>query len=301
MVNGAIIQMANGQVTLPASSTAFVELTAAGSVQAVAGKFTPGCIPLYSVTTSGNSVTAYDDMRAFQMQRKHVAKITLAGASAYELTASECLADGLVFAGTPSADIEVVIPAVPAVYNIRNTSTKALKFRHASGASTEIPTSAGAILSTDGAAIAVVATSAAVSGTAISKFLDLTDTPSSYTGAAGKLLAVNAAGTAIEFIDAGARPIIETAVAITLSAANMNSVIVCTAACTITCPSDTAIPLGAGWTVIQAGAGAVTFAAGSGITIYKKTSSTGATNEDGAVVQISKLMATYFSIAGDYV
>lgn len=57
--------IANGTVTLTASTTNYVETTTAGVVSKNTTGFTAGSIPLYTVVTASDSVTSYTDHRDF--------------------------------------------------------------------------------------------------------------------------------------------------------------------------------------------------------------------------------------------
>jgi len=61
---GTLSLLANGTVSLPASSTRYIEADPAdGTVAAVATAFTTGKIPLYKVVTGSATVTSYEDWR----------------------------------------------------------------------------------------------------------------------------------------------------------------------------------------------------------------------------------------------
>lgn len=58
--------VANGTLTLTASSTNYIEADAAtGAVSSNTSGFTPGRIPLYSVVTGGSTITSWTDCRQY--------------------------------------------------------------------------------------------------------------------------------------------------------------------------------------------------------------------------------------------
>lgn len=64
--DGTRVQIANGTITLTASSTLYIQANQAdGVVSAVTGAFTAGYLPLYKVVTGKASVTSIEDWREF--------------------------------------------------------------------------------------------------------------------------------------------------------------------------------------------------------------------------------------------
>lgn len=64
--DGTRVQIANGTLTLTASSTLYLQANPAdGVVSAVTGAFTAGYLPLYKVVTGTSSVTSIEDWREF--------------------------------------------------------------------------------------------------------------------------------------------------------------------------------------------------------------------------------------------
>lgn len=63
MVDGVLTAVANGSVTLTASTTNYVECSRAGVVTKNVIGFTAGAIPLYTVVTGASTVTSYTDHR----------------------------------------------------------------------------------------------------------------------------------------------------------------------------------------------------------------------------------------------
>jgi hypothetical protein len=66
-IGGTPTPIANGTVTLTASTTNYVEATSAGVVSKNTTGFTAGSIPLYTVVTSSAAVDSYTDHRDFGM------------------------------------------------------------------------------------------------------------------------------------------------------------------------------------------------------------------------------------------
>lgn len=61
--NGTLIAVANGTLTLTASTTCYIEVNPAGTVSFNTTGFTAGSIALYSVVTGASTVTSYLDYR----------------------------------------------------------------------------------------------------------------------------------------------------------------------------------------------------------------------------------------------
>lgn len=65
--SGAYTQVANGTVTLDASTTSYVEVDADGVVSENTSGFTSGSTRLYTVVTGANGITSYTDWRTCQI------------------------------------------------------------------------------------------------------------------------------------------------------------------------------------------------------------------------------------------
>lgn len=63
MISGVPTRFANGSLSLPASSTCYIEATAAGAVSYNTTGWTSGRMPLYKVVTGASTVTSYEDFR----------------------------------------------------------------------------------------------------------------------------------------------------------------------------------------------------------------------------------------------
>lgn len=105
-------------------------------------------------------------------------------------------------------------------------------------------------------------------------FVELTDTPSSLTSQAGKLLVVNSAGTALQLSEVAAsllRPENEQTDDYTLVLADAAQTVAANKATanTVTIPpnSSVAFPVGIRIPIVQTGAGQTTIAAGAGVTV----------------------------------
>jgi hypothetical protein len=99
-IAGALTSVANGTVTLTASSTNYVESTIAGVVSCNTSGFTSGRIALYTVVTGASSVTSYTDSRAFLFSAMTEQMVLLN--TAYTLT-SQTAAQKLFNASTNGA------------------------------------------------------------------------------------------------------------------------------------------------------------------------------------------------------
>ena len=64
LVDGVLTAIANGSIALTASLTNYVEVTRAGVVSKNTTAFTPGSIPLYTITAGASTVTSYIDERS---------------------------------------------------------------------------------------------------------------------------------------------------------------------------------------------------------------------------------------------
>jgi hypothetical protein len=102
-------------------------------------------------------------------------------------------------------------------------------------------------------------------------FVNLSDAPTSYTGAAYSGVRVNAGATALEFAPAGSIRIVNVTASRDLVASDFGALLICNSATamTLTLPpfSTLAVPAESTLVVAQWGAGQVTLAGGAGVTI----------------------------------
>jgi len=109
----------------------------------------------------------------------------------------------LLSAGSPglTGPIDVVLPAIKRLLVIRNESGDTATISCSGAASgaeeVELATDTHAIVYNDGTQVWRLTNDASV---LVEAFTDLSDAPANYSGAGGKLLAVNSGATAVEFI-----------------------------------------------------------------------------------------------------
>ena len=112
MVDGVITAIANGTLTLSASTTNYIEATRAGVVSKNTTGFSAGSIPLYSAVTGSSTVTSYTDSRAW-VQPEHItsrAAITVTTADV-TLSADQARCGYLTISGTLTGNRNVIVPA----------------------------------------------------------------------------------------------------------------------------------------------------------------------------------------------
>lgn len=153
LVNGVPTSVANGTVTLTASSVNYVGLSQAGTVVNTVTTRNPLHAPLYAVTTSVSGVTSYTDERCTQQLAKIAYGIaTQAMADANQtLTQAQALCDTLVTTGALTATRNLVVPLVRRKWTVRNTCTGgSIQVIGASGTGITIATVKTAIVECDG-------------------------------------------------------------------------------------------------------------------------------------------------------
>lgn len=137
----------------------------------------------------------------------------------------------------------------------------------------------------------------------IGTFLGLPDTPSSFSSAALKVLRVNAAASAIEFVSPGKVTITSIGgTSHTIEAANAGALLTFTnaSAVTVTAPPHAADPIEVGTVlvVVQWGAGTVTIAAGAGVTL-RATDAMVSTRDQFSQLTLMKTGENEWLIGGD--
>lgn len=102
-VAGVATVIANGTITLPASSTRYIEANPATGAVAAVSAWTAGNIPLYTVVTGTATVTSYTDHRAFAIQAGYAsadqAAVSATPTVEQLATLTNALRDALVKAG----------------------------------------------------------------------------------------------------------------------------------------------------------------------------------------------------------
>ena len=111
-VDGALTQIANGSLSLTASTTCYVESDRTGSVSFNTSGFTAGRIPLYQITTGASTVTNYIDYRCWGANEPITGRlnVSVAGGSNVTLTRAQAACDILEFTGALTANIQIIVP-----------------------------------------------------------------------------------------------------------------------------------------------------------------------------------------------
>ena len=112
-VNGTPTTIADGTVTLTASTTNYVEVNAAGTVS-VATSRSAEKAPLYKIVTGSASVTTVTDERdAAKLTRLAYGRVAIAMADANKtLTQAQALCDSIECTGTNTALRDLIVPAI---------------------------------------------------------------------------------------------------------------------------------------------------------------------------------------------
>ena len=152
LVNGVLTQVANGTLTLTASTTCYIEATpTTGAVSFNTAGFSAGRIPLYTVVTGASTVSSYTDHRlAVPDVTGRLAK-AMSDANT-TLTFAEIRNQILEFTGTLTAARNIVMPLVPRQWTVFNSTTGGfgLQFIGASGTGITVAAGKRAILYADG-------------------------------------------------------------------------------------------------------------------------------------------------------
>lgn len=150
-VDGLQTQIANGTLTLPASSTSHVEVTRAGVVSSNTSGFTAGRYPLYTVVTGAATVTSYTDWRIPHFRFAGLLNKTLSDANT-TLIGSETRNDILQFTGAITVQRNVVLPLAAQQWTVFNNTTGGfgLQFIGATGTGVVVAAGKRAIVYADG-------------------------------------------------------------------------------------------------------------------------------------------------------
>lgn len=152
LVNGVVTQIANGTLSLAASTTNYIEANpTTGAVSSNTSGFTAGRVPLYTAVTGSATVTSYTDHRlAVPDVVCRLAK-ALSDANA-TLSFAEIRNAILDFTGTLTAQRNVVVPLVPRQWTVFNNTTGGfgLQFIGATGTGVTVGAGKRAIVYADG-------------------------------------------------------------------------------------------------------------------------------------------------------
>lgn len=148
---GVITAVANGTVTLTASTTNYVEAHPdTGAVSKNTTGFTAGYLPLYTIVTGTSSVTSYTDQRTLALATNATLAKALSDANA-TLTQAEAANATLTFTGTLTATRDIIVPLVgKRQWTVYNGTGQSLRFIGASGTGITVATVKHAIVRSDG-------------------------------------------------------------------------------------------------------------------------------------------------------
>lgn len=152
LVDGTPTTIANGTLTLTASTTNFVQISRAGVVS-VATTRDPLLAPLYSVVTTASAVTSYSDerqSRAIERLSHGATSIALTTANV-TLSQAQALCDTLTVTGALTAVRDLIVPLVRRRWLVRHTGTAfGLRVIGTSGTGITIGIGATAFVECDG-------------------------------------------------------------------------------------------------------------------------------------------------------
>ena len=126
-VDGVLTQIANGTLSLTASSTCYVESDRTGAVSFNTTSFTAGRIPLYQITTGATTVTNYIDYRDWGATEPVTGRLSLSvsGGANVTLSRQQAACDILEFTGALTANIQVIVPLAIDKWIVYNGTTGA--------------------------------------------------------------------------------------------------------------------------------------------------------------------------------
>ena len=152
LINGVLTQIANGTLSLTASTTNYVQaLPASGAVSSNTTGFTAGSIPLYTIITGASTVTCYTDHRLATPEFTGRLAKTMGDANT-TLTQAEARNNIIELTGTLTAARNIVLPLAVRQYTVFNGSTGGfgLQFIGASGTGITVAAGKRAIVYADG-------------------------------------------------------------------------------------------------------------------------------------------------------
>ena len=152
LINGVLTQIANGTLSLTASTTNYVQaLPASGAVSSNTTGFTAGSIPLYTIITGASTVTSYTDHRLATPEFTGRLAKTMGDANT-TLTQAEARNNIIELTGTLTAARNIVLPLAVRQYTVFNGTTGGfgLQFIGASGTGITVAAGKRAIVYADG-------------------------------------------------------------------------------------------------------------------------------------------------------
>lgn len=206
-INGVPTAIANGTVTLTASTTNYVGITQAGVVTA-STTANPLHTPLYTVVTGASTVTSYIDNRG-PMKPYGIGTQAMADAN-QTITQALALCDSLVTTGALTATRNLVVPLVRRAWTVRNNCTGgSVQVIGATGTGVTIAAGSVALVECDGTNVLAATTSGGAGDVATDAIWDAAGDLAVGSGAntaarlakgtALQILRVNAGATALEW------------------------------------------------------------------------------------------------------
>lgn len=150
--NGTAVLIANGTLTLAASTNNYIELNQlTGAITSNVTGFTAGRVPLYLAVTGASTVTGYTDYRPSFVQPFGRLSITMTDANK-TLNQVEAMNNVIELTGTLTAGRNIVLPLNPRQYTVFNNTTGgfALTFIGATGTGVAVAATKRAIIYADG-------------------------------------------------------------------------------------------------------------------------------------------------------
>ena len=150
-VDGVLTQIANGTLTLTASTTNYVETTRGGVVSKNTTGFTAGSTPLCQVVTGTATVTSYTDYRLQALPVTGRLALAMSDANT-TLTAAQARNAILEFTGTLTAARNIVLPLPVQQWTVFNNTSGGFGLQFIGATGTGITVAAGkrAIVYSDG-------------------------------------------------------------------------------------------------------------------------------------------------------
>lgn len=124
LVNGVRTALANGSISLSASSDNYLEADRSGTVTKNTTGWTPGRTPLYKITAGSAAVSNYEDWRVVT-PAYGLLSLSVAGGADVTLTQPQAANDSLKLTGTLTASINLIVPTVPASWKVHNATAGA--------------------------------------------------------------------------------------------------------------------------------------------------------------------------------